>query len=720
MWAALAGLALILLVFAGARASAEAVATPAALPDVPAAESFPLFAGERTMRGENARDDSFFEIGKGLKATTGSYVDLYFGHSAVLIPKASTLTVMMDDVPLGSIALDETNVDTGYWRVDLSALQLESGFHKLSLWAHMAIVEKACANPENGSNWIKINPNSQFHLNLLRSYDKPDLTYYPSPFFEKGSQSPLRTMIVVPDQVESDEFAAAARLVQFFSSQATDKRLTFPVYMESQLTDALLRDNQAIWLGKPDRWKERGKLASAEALKTAGAAGAASFIGLAASPWNAGLTNLIVAGGAAELANAATILSDETLYSQLRGGLSAVPAELKKPASAAAAAPGAPYTVSFEKLGYGDLTVQGTRQGSARISYPLPAQWDVNDGAELRLQYRHSKSLQYGASTMTVRLNGTPVESRRLGETTADGGELTVQLPLSVIGTSRTLEIEVAFELSHDSSGATAPNANCGDDPLLGNWAIVDKASTLTFTPIDKLTMNLQSLPYPFVANGRWSRTTFVFPEQITAQELTTAMTWIGIVGRGVQDNTDLTIARASAANLKEQLKDRNVVYAGLGKTLPDFLNGFAASAVAFKEEQMLSNAANVPLLQELQTRSAVLQMTRSPLNDSRGLLLLAATSADREGSLTSALVSPLENVKISGKAVVIDSKNIVHAFAEDPPPPRTVKSKTNAFSRMFTDADQAKVSRTAFIAVFIVIVVLVVVTLVLPRRRRR
>jgi hypothetical protein len=708
------------------NASAAPLAAPAgsnvAIPSAASAETFPIFFTERIIKGDNSREEAFFEIGKSRKVLPGSFIDIYYGHSPALLPKTSTLTVFMDDVPISSVLLDETNREKAHWRIDISKYLVNSGFHKLSFMAHMEIANNVCVDPNNEATWMVINKESTINLNLGKSYANADLTWYPSPFLEKGSQQPLQSILVVPDDIEQAEFTAAARLVQFFSAQSQSNRLNVPIYAESDLTDTLLRDNNIIWLGRTGHWKERGQLIEDTYRKQADPAiQGQGFISVGISPWNAELSGLVVSGTADELKNGVSILTDESLYSQLLGKAAAIPAALKKQETPNEFTHGSSYTVSFEKMGYNNITVGGKTQGSTVINYSLPIYSDIEDGAKLTLAFKHSKSIYLGQSVISVKLNGTPVDSHKLSEASSDDGLIEVDFKQDLIGIKRTLDIEVIFEfVNSNSNNAQIQKEACMNPNPIGNWAVIDKASTLTYTPVERKSFNLQSIPYSFIVNGRWNEATFLVPDKFGTKELNIAMTLVGILGKNALDNSDLSLTKTSAAGLKDLLRTRNVVYLGTAKDLPDFMNGFPDSSVQFKDDKMISLTKNVELLSELQSRSAVIQLSRSPLNENKTLLVLAATSADRESSISDVLTSPVESAKITGKFVVIDSQNKVHAFAEEPAPLKAVaKAKPTSINNFLNGQDKFGLDGSVFVLAFVVMMALVAGIVWLAQKRR-
>ncbi|TBL69304.1 cellulose biosynthesis cyclic di-GMP-binding regulatory protein BcsB [Paenibacillus thalictri] len=689
-----------------------------------ASESFPIFADDRVLKGQNAREDFYFEVGKGRVTGANSYLDLSYSNSTTLLAKASSITVMMDDVPLQSIALDTTNKSPSFLRLDLSNLALKAGFHKLSFAAHMELGVNICIDPDNAANWTTVHKTSRLILSFAKAYGNVDLSWYPSPFFEKGSINPMQAIVVVPDDAQQAEFTSAAQLVQYFASQATDKRIQFRVYPESELTDTLLSQYNAIWIGQPEHWKTRGQQMVQSLKPNETAAQGQGLIGIVPSPWNSAavVPNLVVSGTAEELVRASAILTDETLYSQLQGQTTFIPLSLKSKEGAAAPAFGGKYSVSFEKLGYGNISLEGRRNASATINYPIPSNWDIEDGAHLTLKFRHSAAIAYDRSTITVKVNGIPADTRRLSKTSAGEGLLELDLKQEWIGSRREINIEVAFQFDEtDQSDSSKSSASqladfCGD--TYSGWAVIDKTSTLTIIPMPRHSINLQSLPYPFVHDGTWNTTTFLLPERFGSKELNIAMTTIGLIGRNtLQNGANIKLLAANTANLKETIQSDNIIYIGPLNGLPEFLNGNEQLAIQYQGGKIVSNHPKVELLNDLQNNAAVIHLSKSPMNSSRGLLLLSATTAEQEPAIDKMLTDPLEASKLTGKFILIDNTGKVFTFpaAADPEPVKQEKKKAVAWE----DAALPKLSPIAFWLAFAFLVcALAVVYLVLRRRK--
>lgn len=625
-----------------------------------------LFNDDRTFRGNNASQDAYFEIGQGLVSAAGSYIDLFISHSPTLLPELSSLTVLVDDVPAGSMKLTADNASRTEWRVGLPDANLGAGYHKITLAAKLRSNSLICEDPENPSSWMVVMSASRIKLKLVPSGETTDLGAYPAPFIERGEANPVKAVLIVPDAATQAEFAAAARLSQYLAAQTPDGRLSVPIFTESHASAERLAKNNAIWIGGASRWTAAGAKAHEAGIKAAGDGGQEDFIALTPSSWNPARSQLVVSGTGDSLFRAASILTDPSLYRQLQGRSMPIPPSL--PAShREEPEAGKAYEVSLADLGYGNLTVQNAARGSANLVYPLPGGWDLPNGAVLRLRFTHSKAIAFYRSKATVRLNGTPVASVNLTEETADAGFLEVPLKPSVIGASRSLSIEIAFqfeERSDNTDGTTASAAvACGPDDALGSWARIAPSSTIEYTPAARKSAYLQSLPFPYVADGVWQPTTFVMERADTAS-LQLAMTLIGAVGAGNPDTNSLDWLAVNTPGLRDRLKDREVVYIGSTAAMPGELRDYSGSYVKFDEASVAATSDDVQLLPTLRADGAYMQLTASPFGgDNRQLLVLTATSTERLSLLSRALRGDADGDELSGRFVAIDGRGKVYAF---------------------------------------------------------
>ncbi|MDF2722297.1 MAG: cellulose biosynthesis cyclic di-GMP-binding regulatory protein BcsB [Paenibacillus sp.] len=669
----------------GAALAAEAVYDATAAIDGTDAEgnrTVALYYDDLVMRGNSAKLDSFLEIGKGQKMADGSYLELQLSYSPSIVPESSSVTVMIDDIPLGVIPLDSKEAKNKTARLDLSGLELGPGYHKVSLLASLRIAsEQICEDPENERLWLVAQKTSRAVLKLSPIYDQADLSWYPSPFIERGGTNPLQAILIVPNALGQAEFAAAARLSQFIAEQTPSGQLLIPIYTESDVTDAMLNSRNAIWIGSADKWKTSGLKLSEAAAKTADRPlQSQGMIVEMKSPWNEARTHLLISGNDEQLNSAADLLTTESLYRQLQGHTLALSAPASSDEKEEIVKPGEPYSVTLRQLGYERLKTESVLHGSSQFDYTIPTDLDWGDNARLRLNYSHSKSIVFQKSVMTVKVNGTPVESVGLTARTSSGGTLDVPVDPSILGTGRKMNVEVGFQFANPAAEQNGDQNYGCVDTFLGDWAVVDGDSELIFTPKQRETAYLQSLPFPFVKGKRWEQTSFVAPA-MGSRELQLAMTLIGKMGASGPEASGLRMELTSAPGWEDRVRNRHIVYIGTASGIPPSLNGFQNSYVRFTGDTVISHSPLVRLLESLSRNVAVLQLTSSPLSAEHRLLLLVATAPDRLGIIGETLANPEESVKLTSRLAIIDNKGAVFAFpdTQDPVVRHTAASTSNA-----------------------------------------
>lgn len=646
-------------------AAASAVEVTQASPSTK--RSAELFYGEVTLRGSLVQQDAYFEIGNGVKLGAGSYIDLYYTYSPLLLKEWSSLTVLLNDIPLETVALDGAADNKQRLRIDLSKLALEPGYHKLTLKGSMKLSDYYCEDPLNEALWLQVHAESTASLNFVPRYAAYDFSLYPSPFIERGLETTMQAILVVPDDISQGSFSAAASLAQFVVQQSPDNNVTIPVYTESDAAAAkLLASSHSIWIGEPGQWGSTGAelLAAAAKVSSSAAADAEHAMTILASPWNAGKTALFISGDAGQLAEAATILTSERLYRQLQGSALPLPQQFTPPAEAKELTVDKRYTITLQEMGYSELKIENAIEGATQFQYAIPADRDIADGAQLQLAYSHSNAIVHNKSMLTVTANGTPVKSITLSESANAQEVLDVFIPPAVIGGNRTLNIDIKVQFANYGGGEAVGDEFHCQDSYLGNWAVIGNNTTLSFIPTGRKTAYLQSLPYPFANSAAWEPTTLVAPV-LGTRELQLALGLIGQIGASLPDVSALQLVQDLSGDWQQQAQDRHMIYIGTHASMPEAFNGYAASYVAFAGDKMSSQAPEVQLLDPLAQNYAALQLTRSPLNQERYLLLAAAATPERLQDLRTAIADGEQSGKLSGRLVAMDAEGELYNFPE-------------------------------------------------------
>jgi len=674
-------------------------------------ENLFLFQNDLVIQGVTSRQDYYFEVPASRLVAAGSYIELNFSHSPALIEERSTVTVMLDDLPLGSQYLDKSNLQDARWRLDLDGLELTSGFHKLSVVIHMEATDNLCMDQNNPANWFILQKESVIHLEYTSIYEQGDLSWYPSPFLEKGSLQPYNTIFIVPDEPSEYELLGLAKLARYYSSVVSN--LEHRVYRESDLTDEVLKSGHLIWIGSPASWHGAGMNLLESALKHAGGERMeAGAVYVEASGWNDAYDALLITGQEEGLSKAVAMMTDEELYGQLSGRFaSAANVKLGTSADLAASLSGGRSTVTLRSLQYEDIVVEGMMVGGARISYLLPAEYDVSKGGKLHVYFNHSKALNFAQSQATVKINDIPVASTYLSQESSEFGVIEAEIPSSALQ-GGYINADISFQFSSNSEG-------CSSSSYIGNWAVIDNDSYFSFSTLPNRDLKLQNLPYPFVTNSAWGRTTILLPREMTSDELTLFAIVNGLYGGslGSYENVRL-VAMPDAITGEEEWLSDNLIVIGLADQLPHWLTQAETIPMSYADGGWKAMADPVKLTSGTSADAGVIQLFPSAFSKSRDILMLSATSPARLASIGSLLLDSGSRDLMKGQVLVADSLERMHVFVTDQyEPVRSIWSDATDF--LTTDGMPVFQRLLLVGAIVLVLVVFALIVWFIGRRRR-
>jgi len=670
-----------------------------------------LFQQDLVIQGVTNRQDYYFEVPESRKVAVGSFIELDFSHSPALIQDRSTMTVMLDDLPLGSQYLDKTNEQDAKWRLALDGAELSAGFHKLSVVIHMETSDNLCMDQNSPANWFILQKESVVHLAYTPIYERGDLSWYPSPFLEKGSLNPFNTTFVVPDEPSEYELLGLAKLARYYASIVSN--LEYHVYRESDLTDEVLRSGHLIWIGSPDSWHGPGSEVLLDASKQSGGGQAeAGAVFVEPSKWNAAYEVLLITGQEEGLSKAVTMMTDESLYSQLFGSYaSAANVNLAQRPDQVPASSRGLGAVTLESLHYNDIVVEGTMVGGARISYMVPAEYDISKGGKLHLNFTHSKALNFAQSQATIRINDIPVAGTYLSQESSEFGVLEADIPSSALS-SGYINADITFQFSSSSEA-------CSGGSYTGNWAVIDNDSYFSFTTLPNRDLKLDNLPYPFVSGTALDDTTILLPSELTSEELSMFAAIMGLYGGRLSTYEDIRLQMMpDEITGEEDWLDGNLIVIGLADKLPLWFTEEETIPVGYKDNGWQSMTDAVKLVDNTRSDAGIIQLFPSAYSKSRDILMLSATSPARMNSLVSVMQDSQSRDQMQGQVLIVDSHERMHVFETGQyEPARSIWSDA---TDILTTENMPVLQKLLFVgAIVVVLVIFALIVWFIGRRRR-
>ncbi|MEQ6389998.1 cellulose biosynthesis cyclic di-GMP-binding regulatory protein BcsB [Bacillaceae bacterium S4-13-58] len=429
-----------------------------------------------TLNGVDETRDFYYEVPIS-DVADDNYIELVISHSDLLDPKKSTLTIMIDDVPIKSILLTKENQDQSKIKIPLSKENLSSGFHKITLNSHGYISGDYCYDEENPANWVKIHPTSYAFIDTQETIVRDDLLGdFPYPFIQTGTPQVIYGTIVIPDHPSSEIINSALNLSSYLSS-LTLTNSGFPIVTESEwMEDDELKHTIAI--GSMESWKGNVKqIVNTKKIKVEKNHLLLENLYLSDEETTKQML-LVTASNNHLIESNIHVLFDSELDVQLTGNsltLDQVPSTSKEKNN----------FETLEAIGFENQLLTLEKKETNSYYLTIPSYWKINEDSYLDLMIKASPSfLNQSELTqemdeqdlLTILVNNTPygVSLNQVIETKDDAGFYHYKLPL----TEKLLENSTSLEIKFTSS--LDDRYGCSDDEN-NLWVFIDNQSKFHF-----------------------------------------------------------------------------------------------------------------------------------------------------------------------------------------------------------------------------------------------
>ncbi|MEI7024411.1 cellulose biosynthesis cyclic di-GMP-binding regulatory protein BcsB [Paenibacillus sp. y28] len=570
---------------------------------------------------------------------------LHLSLSISQLTKSSVLTVLVNDKPVHSEMLRGDVERKRVLDLNLPLDALKKGSNEIRMEVSQAEGIPVCVRDRNDGSWVLIDKTSYIHLAVEEMAATELINEFPYPFLKASASSGKQaSSIVIPDQAEEEEMAAALQTAASLGALSKGEEMDLSTMTYSQLMASDRKTGDLIFVGK---WKHLPEEIRAKTpQEVTNRVGEGAFLYRIQSPYSAGklVMGIVTDREDGMLDTAAKLLLNQDMVSQIDSNVAFIRpgtnvSLTQKPAS---------EQVTLKELGYqGGIHFKGPGRQQSSIGINLPSNRLVLPGAKAALQIRYGKNIDYNKSLVTVYVNGTPVGSKKLEPDKADGDTIEVSIPSSTV-TSHYVELSVAFDLQ-------LTDYNCTGLELETPWGFVGGESTIYLPTQGERALLLENYPWPFMKDGRWNDTAVVLPKSGALEELDYVADLIAYMGQSLQDNTG-TLRVIKEDGFNEQNKDSNMIMLGtpekLGviKTVNDSLWFKYDSGFGY----FLSNEKR-RLMEDFSGNLASIQLLPSPLNSERGLLVITAPKADHLARAEKFLTESKFISTLVGNALLID-----------------------------------------------------------------
>ncbi|MGQ3890383.1 cellulose biosynthesis cyclic di-GMP-binding regulatory protein BcsB [Legionella sp. CNM-4043-24] len=472
-----------------------------------------------------------------------------------LLLDTSSLTLMVGDTPLDSIRLDAKKEQPLFWKVTIPRASISKKITTVRLVGYMVLSDEVCRDLENQGNWVTLSGNSSITYHFQNRQSGLSLSEFPNPFIHKDAPFADRVLFYLPAKTGADEFAPYFQLANILSREASWRGIEIDAKNMSEF-DALSPAFPSVIIGTPDaidfsslgapeglqlqdgKWLQKdGKALNAEN----------GFVWLS----QRGQQPVLVISSNSKEGIATAI---QSINSNMMHFTSINPALFiaepvsdpdKKPLKKARS------IMRFRDLGYKDNIVFGSGQNQISYQFNLPLQY-TNKPVRLVLNYSHSPFLQMDReSTMSVSLNGLPLDGATLKADSAQLNMFELNLPQKQLQLGKN-NLTITFNM-------VLPEKFCSRDYLSQAWATVYDNSYLQFYKSDDF-MRDQIKSYPDLMSGKLM---VVLPSDPAAWENKSLIKELIRFAGMLDQSTSLTVS--GSASKPADAENHNLVYFGMG-----------------------------------------------------------------------------------------------------------------------------------------------------------
>lgn len=592
---------------------------------------------------------------------TGMEMRMNLTHSELLRPN-STITLLINSVPVESLQLVSSNVGPYVWDVNIPAEYLRGDVINVSITGFMRVSDYVCDDLENPANWARIASKSE----VVFTYDplplSLSLNQYPYPFVRTRSLTADKVTVVIPDNASGVEMASVFDVASSLGAMGTWRGLSLSTLQEAQFSDDVKSKYDAILVGTVDRLKltslgvdwglriDAGKLVQPDNTYVPDASG---VILIAQSPWNSDKAVIAITGFTQEAVTKAALAIRNSQFADLVRGQYAVIPSL--PVDLTASKGGPDWTsTDFSTLGLLDQTVNGI--GEQRISIPLNLPNGIQPKEiKVKLDFSHSPFVSTDRSYIVLIVNGIPQEGLYLKSSNEKRTEWTVTVPIDQLLPGKN-KMEVLFNLH------MADNEICTDDYYNQAWAVLYRDSTIQVS-FDNSVVQPDFLNYP---SPFGKDTLVVVSPSMGEAERNGTFQLISQLGALLGDQAKYVEMKTAAEVKPEDLKGHSLILIGLPdinsyvaealKSAPVKVEGTSRTLKTTLFDLTVADGQQVGLVQEI----------ISPWDATRSVLLITGSSDKGMGWGTGLLSSTTAIQRLSGNVAIVDENGgltLVNSF---------------------------------------------------------
>ncbi|MCC0653114.1 cellulose biosynthesis cyclic di-GMP-binding regulatory protein BcsB [Clostridioides sp. ES-S-0001-03] len=657
------------------------------------------FERDVTIDGVIGSNSTFFEVNKNWDVEEVLF-NLNFSKSQILNGDVSSLTILINNVPIKSIKLNAKKDYKDTLKVSIPKDYIIQGYNEIKVKAYKTISDKICQDDSNTGNWMVIHKESYTSIRYKQKKLGNSINEYPYPYIEIEENFKLDTTLVVPDNMSRGESTAVFNLASEFGKITQNDKLQFDVKLYSEMKN--WSDDNIIYIGKPENTAE--EILNILSAKEQTLLSSNCIIKQINSPYNNNKKMLVVIGSNEEdLIKASKVLIDNRLSNQILSSSILVNKDTNIKIDGEQELNLGHMTL--EELGYADILLEGAFSQQALFDVRIPKGRKLNNGSKIVLNLRYSDNLDFDKSLVTVYINDVVVGSKKLDRAYSDNDKLELKIPKD-IDNKNYYQVKLVFNLN-------IKNLNCVTRESNNPWAYVSNSSYLELSTKENQSLNFESYPYPFVKNDKFNDLTVIMPDYSGSQ----AMTWMSRLGVNLGANISSHEGNINVIRGKEfinKYKDANIIVFGvpLNNSVIKMINSNLNVKFNKNYSNFLSND-KISFIDDYGKNISSIQLIKSPYNNQRNIMVISSIDEKNLYLGMDYLLNKSQGNDLKGDTLTIDEYGEVKDLNYNTKINKEIKDSSR-------ELNISKTAKVFFVVSFIVITVAIILSILFIKKYKR
>ncbi|NMS91948.1 cellulose biosynthesis cyclic di-GMP-binding regulatory protein BcsB [Clostridioides difficile] len=657
------------------------------------------FERDITIDGVIGSNSTFFEVNKNWDIEE-VLLHLNFSKSQILNEDVSSLTVLINNVPIKSIKLNAKTDYKNTLEVLIPKDYIIQGYNEIKIKAYKTISDKICQDDSNIGNWMVIHKESYTSIRYKQKNMGNSINEYPYPYSEIEDKFNLDTTILVPDNMTRGESTAVFNIASDFGKITKNDNLKLDVKLYSEMKN--WSEDNLIYIGKPENTAE--EILNILSTKEQTLLSSNCIIKQIDSPYNKNKKMMVVIGSNEDdLIKASNLLVENKLSNQVLSSSVIVNKDTNININEQQKLNLSHLTL--KDLGYSDFLLEGAFNQQALFDVKIPKGKILGNGSKIVLNLRYSDNLDFEKSLVTVSINDAVVGSKKLDRSHSNNDKLELKIPKD-IDNKDYYQVKLVFNLS-------IKNQNCITRESNNPWAYVLNSSYMDLSTKENESLSFESYPYPFIKDDEFNDLTVIMPDYSDSQ----AMTWMSSLGISLGANINsykghINVIRGKEFN--DKYKDSNIIVFGVpfNNSVIKMLNNNLNIKFNKSYSTFLSNE-KISFIDDYGKNISAIQLIKSPYNNQKNIMVISSINEKNLYLGMDYLLNKSKVNDLKGDTLTIDEYGEVEDLAYDLKINKEVKTLNNNISI-------SKTTKVFLMISFITIIVAIVLSMLYIKKYKR